>query len=114
MNRWYRERMRAQAAEYFIKWQMKIGVEAADWGIRSMRTRWGTCQIESRRILLNLELAKKPRACLEYIIVHELMHLLERHHNDRFRGLMDQFLPGWRSVRDELNRAPLAHGEWDY
>lgn len=114
MDRWYRERLRAQATEYFANWQARIGVNVAAWGIRKMRTRWGTCQIEARSVWINLDLAKKPRACLEYIIVHELMHLLERHHNDRFRGLMDRFLPGWRSVRDELNRAPLAHEDWDY
>lgn len=79
-----------------------------------MKTRWGTCNIEARRIWLNLELAKKPPTCLEYILVHELVHLLERHHNDRFRAHMDQLIPQWRLHREELNRAPLAHEDWEY
>lgn len=79
-----------------------------------MKTRWGTCNIEAQRIWLNLELSKKPPICAEYILVHEIVHLLERKHNDRFRTYMDKFLPTWRRHREELNRAPLAHEEWDY
>lgn len=78
-----------------------------------MKTRWGTCNIEAERVWLNLELAKKPVHCLEYIVVHELMHLLERHHNERFVGLMNGFMPTWRFYREELNREPLGHEEWD-
>jgi predicted metal-dependent hydrolase len=114
LDRWYRARLRGHAAELIAKWQEIMGVEATAWGVRKMRTRWGTCQTESRRIWINLELAKKSRACLEYIIVHELVHLLERHHTDRFRALMDRFLPNWRACRDELNRSPLAHEDWEY
>jgi predicted metal-dependent hydrolase len=79
-----------------------------------MKTRWGTCNVADRRIWLNLELAKKPLSCLEYIVVHEMVHLLERHHNDRFRDHMDSFFPHWRFSRDDLNRAPLAHEDWAY
>ena len=79
-----------------------------------MKTRWGSCNPKARRIWLNLELAKKPVTCLEYIIVHELVHLLERHHNDRFAGFMDQFMPQWRLYREELNRGPLRHEQWGY
>ena len=79
-----------------------------------MKTKWGSCNIEARRIWLNLELAKKPIECLEYIIVHEMVHLLERKHNDHFRELMDQFMPQWRLFRDELNHAPLSHETWSY
>ena len=79
-----------------------------------MKTRWGSCNAEARRVWLNLELAKKPAACLEYILVHELVHLLERHHSERFRELMDVLMPSWRIHRDELNRAPLVHEEWRY
>ena len=78
-----------------------------------MKTKWGTCNIGARRIWLNLELAKKPVRCLEYIIVHELVHLLERNHNDRFKGLMDQFLPQWRVYKVDLNQMPLGHEEWE-
>jgi hypothetical protein len=79
-----------------------------------MKTRWGTCTIEARRIWLNLELAKKQVQCLEYIIVHEIVHLLERHHTDRFAELMKRFMPPWRLYREELNRAPLCHETWVY
>lgn len=111
---WYRRHLKAQSAPLIEKWQTIIGVEVNDWRIRQMKTKWGSCNIEDRRIWLNLELAKKPISCLEYIIVHELVHLLERHHNDRFIQLMDTFLPNWRSLRDELNREPLAYENWDY
>ena len=74
----------------------------------------GTCNVEALRIWLNLELAKKPSPCLEYILVHEMVHLLERHHNDRFRQLVDRLMPRWRLLRDELNRAPLSHEDWAY
>ena len=79
-----------------------------------MKTKWGSCNIEAGRIWLNLELAKKPVQCLEYIIVHEMLHLLERHHNDRFIELMDRFMPQWKLYRDELNRSPLCHETWKY
>ncbi|WP_246140339.1 SprT-like domain-containing protein [Euhalothece natronophila] len=72
-----------------------------------MKTKWGTCNIQAQRIWLNLELAKKPPSCLEYVIVHEMTHLFERHHNERFRSLMDQFLPHWRRYRDELNQTSI-------
>jgi len=79
-----------------------------------MKTRWGSCNSTARRIWLNLELAKKPTSCLEYILVHEMVHILERSHNERFQHLMDSLMPTWRLCRDELNRAPLAHENWPY
>jgi predicted metal-dependent hydrolase len=79
-----------------------------------MKTKWGACNVAAGRIWLNLELAKKPVQCLEYIVVHEMMHLLERHHNDRFISLMDRYLPHWRLHRQALNSAPLAHDTWSY
>ena len=82
--------------------------------IKKMKTLWGSCNAEASRIWLNLELAKKPASCLEYILVHEMVHILERHHNERFRHLMDRLMPPWRVCREELNRAPLAHEEWGY
>ena len=96
------------------KWEAKIGMKIESWGVRRMKTKWGSCNIVDRRIWLNLELAKKPIYCLEYILVHEMVHLIERHHNDQFTILMDQFLPNWRQRRDELNHAPLAHETWSY
>jgi predicted metal-dependent hydrolase len=86
----------------------------AKWGIKRMKTKWGTCNPDARRIWLNLELAKKPVQCLEYLIVHELVHLMERRHNERFTALMDHHLPDWKARRVLLNAQPLAHDEWVY
>ena len=96
------------------RWEEKIGVKVHEFGIRKMRTKWGTCNPRTNRIWLNLDLAKKPAECLEYIIVHEMVHLLERLHNDRFIALMDRYLPKWRFYRDELNRLPIRHDDWRY
>lgn len=114
LGEWYRAELRARLPELIARWEPVIGVRVAEWRIKRMKTRWGTCNVEARRIWLNLELAKKAAHCLEYILVHEMVHLLERHHNERFCALMDQFLPQWRLYREELNREPLAHEQWDY
>lgn len=112
--RWYRRRLREQIPPLLSKWEPKVGVNVAEVRIKKMKTRWGTCTSEARRIWLNLELIKKPASCLEYILVHEMIHFLERHHNDRFRDLMDQMMPQWQLFREELNRSPLASEEWKY
>ena len=114
LHRWYRQRLREQIPPLIAKWEPEIGVTVAEWGIKKMKTRWGTCNIAARRIWLNLELAKKPASCLEYILVHEMVHLLERHHNERFKQVMDRLMPQWRLHREELNRAPLSHENWLY
>lgn len=114
LNEWYRRQLKAQLSELVAKWEPVLGVTVRDWRIRKMKTRWGSCNIEAQRIWLNLELAKKPPGCLEYILVHEMVHLLERLHSERFAKLMDQFMPDWRLRKDELNQAPLGYGEWDY
>lgn len=114
MSDWYRSQLRIAAAPLVRKWEHLIGVRTADWGIKRMKTKWGSCTPESKRIWLNLELAKKPAQCLEYLIVHELTHLIERHHNERFISLMDRHLPHWRQAREELNAAPLANESWTY
>jgi predicted metal-dependent hydrolase len=111
---WYRQRLRERALPLVLKWQHAIGVHLADWDIRRMKTKWGTCNPNASRIWLNLELAKKPVRCLEYLIVHELVHLIERTHNDQFLALMDDYLPDWRSRRTLLNAQPLAHDAWGY
>ena len=111
---WYREHLRSQLPSLLDKWQPKMGVTVNEVRIKKMKTLWGSCNIDAKRIWLNLELAKKPKSCLVYVLVHEMTHLLERHHNDRFRELMDTFLPQWRTYRDELNKAPLAHENWRY
>jgi predicted metal-dependent hydrolase len=111
---WYRTRLKELIPPLLEKWQPLLGVQVAAWGIKKMKTKWGSCNIGAKRIWLNLELAKKPISCLEYIVVHELVHLLERHHNDRFAGLMDLYMPAWRLQRDELNSGMLAHEVWQY
>ena len=114
LHRWYRRRIHERLPALLAVWQPRLGVHVAEVRIRKMKTRWGTCNAGARRIWLNLDLAKKPLPCLEYIVVHEMVHLIERRHNDRFHELMDGVMPRWRSYRDELNRAPLAHEEWTY
>jgi len=114
LHRWYRQRLREQIPPLIAKWEPKIGVQVADWGIKKMKTRWGTCNAEARRIWLNLELAKKPVRCLEYIVVHELAHLISRHHDERFVATLDKHLPQWRAHRAALNAAPLSHSRWRY
>lgn len=95
-------------------WAQKVGKRPASVSIRKMKTKWGSCNTDSKRILINSELAKKPPECLEYILAHEFVHLLERKHNQRFVDHMDTFMPNWRERRDLLNSLPLAHEEWAY
>ena len=114
LRTWYREYLYTQLPPLLTKWQSKMDVSVDEVRIKKMKTLWGSCNIEAKRIWLNLELAKKPNSCLIYVLVHEMVHLLERYHNDRFRELMDTFLPQWRTYRDELNKAPLAHESWRY
>jgi predicted metal-dependent hydrolase len=103
--RWKAQRreLRRAIPPLLAKWQPVIGVEARAWGIRRMKTRWGSCNVVAKRIWLNLELANRPPECLEYVVVHELIHLLERHHNARFYGFMDLHLPDWKALRKKLN-----------
>lgn len=114
LDRWYREQLRTIAAPLIARWEAKLGVQVADWGIKRMKTMWGSCSQASRRIWLNLELAKKAPDCIEYLVVHELAHLLVRTHDERFTALMDRHLPKWKQLRKALNAAPLAHDEWAY
>ena len=114
LNEWYRKQLKSQIPAMIAKWEKIIGVSISDWGVKQMKTKWGTCNIEQKRIWLNLELAKKPLHCLEYIVVHEIIHLLERHHNAHFLLLMEKYLPKWKYFKEELNRLPVSHGEWTY
>lgn len=114
LQQWYRERLREQIPELLAKWEPRIGVTGTQVRIKKMKTLWGSCNASAKRIWLNLELAKKPAVCMEYVLVHEMIHFIERHHNDRFRELMDAHIPQWHLYRDELNRAPLAHEKWKY
>ena len=114
LHRWYRRQLRNRLPALLEKWEPKVGVRVAEVRIRKMKTRWGTCNRDARRIWLNLELAKKPASCIEYIVVHEMAHFIERSHDQRFRDLMDSLMPQWHAYRDQLNRAPLAHADWSY
>jgi predicted metal-dependent hydrolase len=114
LAKWYRLQLKERIAPLLDKWQRLLRVQASAWGVKKMKTKWGSCNPTAKRIWLNLELVKKPEACLEYIVVHELVHLLERHHNDHFTRLMDKHLPNWRSSRETLNAGMLGHEVWDY
>jgi predicted metal-dependent hydrolase len=104
LNAWYRQTLKEKIPPLITKWQPVIGVTVRDWQIKSMKTKWGTCNTSAARIWLNLELIKKPAHCLEYVVVHEMVHLLERRHNARFFAFMDQFLPQWRNHKQLLNQ----------
>jgi predicted metal-dependent hydrolase len=114
VSAWYRDQIKAAMLPLIAKWEPILGVKAENVYVRRMKTRWGSCTPRRRSIRLNSELAKKPRECLEYVVVHELVHLLEPSHNQKFVALMDKFMPQWRQLRDELNRAPLGHVDWEY
>ena len=106
--------LRDAVSPLIAKWEAILDVQITGWGIKKMKTKWGACSVAARRIWLNLELAKRPMPCLEYLIVHELIHLIEPHHNERFISLLDQHLLNWRMHRQELNAAPLAHNTRSY
>ncbi len=112
MIEWYREQLHPVVEELIQKWQKKVGVKTNSWGIKQMKTRWGTCNHKTRHVLINLELAKKPIACIEYVVVHELLHIIEKKHDVRFVALMTKYLPKWRSTKEELNRFILSYEEW--
>jgi len=109
---WYRERLKEAIPPLIAKWEPPLGVTVARFFVRRMKTRWGSCNARTGSIRLNTELAKKPPACLEYVVVHEMLHLLEPTHNARFVALLERFMPDWQFRRDELNRFPVSHEEW--
>ncbi len=112
LQEWQRHQVRLAVAPLIARWEPIIGREVPRWSVRRMKTKWGSCNRETGHIWLNLELAKKHPLCLEYIVVHEITHLLERNHGARFTKLMDKFMPDWRGRRDELNSAPLTEEQW--
>ena len=114
VEEWYRQRLKEAAPPLIARWEPLLGVSVERLHVRRMKTKWGSCTPGSASIRLNTELARKPRECLEYIIVHEMVHLLEPSHNQRFVALMDQFLPQWHVLRDILNRLPVHHQSWGY
>ncbi len=114
LESWYREQLRAKLPVLLAKWQPLMGVNVRRIWVQRMKTRWGGCNPSTGNIRLNTELAKKPPECLEYILIHELAHLIEPTHSNRFLALMDKFMPQWRQIKDELNRLPVRHEEWDH
>jgi predicted metal-dependent hydrolase len=111
---WYRENLKEVVPVLIAKWELLMGVKVEKFFVQKMKTKWGSCNPGSRSIRLNNELARKPPECLEYIVVHEMTHLLEPTHNNRFISLMDQFMPKWRFYKDELNKLPVRHENWVY
>lgn len=111
LDSWYREQLRAELPALLSKWEPLMGVKAGRFFVQKMRTKWGSCS-RSGNIRINTELAKKPLECLEYIVVHELAHLFEPTHNQRFIELMDRFMPKWKLYKDQLNRLPVRHEDW--
>lgn len=107
LTEWYRERLKEMIPHLIEKWEKKIGVRINDWGVKRMKSKWGSCNITDKRVWVNLELARRSPLCLEYILVHELVHLLESHHNQKFNSYMDQLLPDWKSLNEELKKYPI-------
>ena len=114
ITEWYRIELKKLIPAIIEKWEKFLNVNIEDWQVKQMKTNWGTCNIEKKKILINLELAKKPLHCLEYVVLHEMVHLLERHHNERFLYYMDTYLPSWKQIRTELNNLPVSHADWEY
>jgi len=114
MDDWYRQQLKIEIPKLIELWEKKLGVHVNEFGVKKMKTRWGSCNIKKKRIWLNLELAKKPIECLEYVVVHEMIHLMEKHHNSRFYSLMEKHYPNWKHAKDLLNRLPISHRDWEY
>jgi len=114
IEEWYREQIKQVAPTLIAKWEPIVGVKVKRFFVQRMKTKWGSCNHNSGSIRLNTELAKKPLECLEYLVVHEMVHLLEPTHNHRFTTLMDRFMPKWHFCRAELNRLPVRHEDWDF
>jgi hypothetical protein len=114
LAQWYRDEIKAHVPELIAKWERVLGVQVRQVFLQQMKTRWGSCNPRARTIRLNTELAKKPKDCLEYIVLHEMVHLLEPKHGERFVSLMDRFMPRWQFLREKLNRLPVRHSDWGY
>ena len=114
MANWYRQLLKAAIPPLIAAWSPRLNVTVQGFYVQQMKTRWGSCNPAADTIRLNTELAKKPRECLEYIVVHEMVHLLDPTHGPRFVALMDRFLPAWQDTRNLLNRLPARHEKWSY
>ena len=114
LEQWYRSQLKAAVQPLIVKWERAMGVTVKQVFVRRMKTKWGSCSPSSASVRFNTDLAKKPPECLEYIVVHELAHLIEPTHNDRFTTLLDRMMPNWRSYRQLLNQLPVRHENWVY
>lgn len=114
LDAWYRQQLYDAIPGLLAKWEPLLGVQVKRTFVQRMKTKWGSCTPRKSYIRLNTDLAKKPPECLEYILVHELLHLLEPRHNERFQTLMDLYLPSWTLLRRRLNALPVRHEDWDY
>src|SRR5664280_2571222 len=112
LDRWYRDQLRQDIPAVIEKWERKLRVTVPKWSIRRMKTKWGSCNQESGHIWFNVELAKKHPDSMEYLVVHEMTHLLVRGHGELFVKMMDENMSDWRARRDQLNQAPLGHEQW--
>ncbi len=112
LDKWYRQQLKSIVPKYIAELEEKMDLKVAEYGIKKMKTKWGTCNTKARRIWLNLELAKKPIEYTEYILAHEMIHLIVRHHNDQFIAYLNKFIPKWRHYKEELNRSALGYVDW--
>ena len=110
-NEWYRKDLKRVLANITQPIEQKMGISANEYRVKNMKTKWGTCNIEKRRIWINLQLAKKPIECLEYIVTHELVHLIEKNHTHRFNALVDKYYPAWKDAQKKLEQMPLDYLE---
>lgn len=104
MREWYRKELKERIPAFIVKWEKSLGVKVIEWNVKKMRTRWGTCNTRAERIWLSLELAKKPIHFLDYVVLHEIAHLIERSHNARFRSLLSEKMSNWKDVELEMNK----------
>lgn len=109
VNEWYRSLLKAEVEKYLPKWERITGLYCSSWQSKYMTTRWGTCNTNTRKIWLNLQLAKKPIECLEYVILHELAHLKVKNHGATFVAILDQYMPYWRELKKQLNDSTLDY-----
>ena len=112
LDEWYRKKLKEIIPIVIAQYEESMKVNVVEFAIKKMKTKWGTCNIEAKRIWLNLELAKKPRECIEYVVVHEMTHLLERHHNEEFIAYLSEFFPKFEFYREMLNKSTLRHEKW--
>lgn len=109
VNEWYRTLLKAEVEKYLPKWEKITGLQCSSWQSKYMTTKWGTCNTSTRKIWLNLQLAKKPIECLEYVILHELVHLKIRNHGTEFVAEMNRYMQNWREIRNQLNESKLDY-----